>query len=120
MRTQKGSKQDKPTTYSRRRTNVRQRVVREATARAYGGANIPTETEKCLEWLNAIAMIADLVRRQGIAGEELEQLLQEMRAREKARHCATLSAATFNRVWDNPADAEAWDNWRPPSAKKSK
>lgn len=24
---------------------------------------------------------------------------------------AELSAASFNRIWDNPVDAEVWDNW---------
>lgn len=27
------------------------------------------------------------------------------------RAFAGLSAASFNRIWDNPVDAEAWGNW---------
>lgn len=33
---------------------------------------------------------------------------------------AGLSAPAFNRIWDNPTDAELWDNWEARHAPKAK
>lgn len=39
--------------------------------------------------------------------EAVRRYLKEITDR---RAFATLSAAAFNRIWDNPIDAELWDN----------
>jgi len=33
---------------------------------------------------------------------------------------AELSSSAFNRIWDNPIDAELWDNWEERHAPKAK
>lgn len=36
------------------------------------------------------------------------------------RAFAASSAASFNRIWDNPVDAEVWDNWEEKHAAREK
>jgi metal-responsive CopG/Arc/MetJ family transcriptional regulator len=41
-------------------------------------------------------------------------------ALEDRRAFAALSATALNRIWDNPIDAQLWDNWEAPHARKAK